>query len=124
MELSERLGLCPGRERIVSIVGAGGKTTLMYALAGEYARRGLRVGAGTTTHILRPAGRRRVAVVCDGDPGALERALAGGRIAVAGTPARGAPGKLAAPRARDGSRGSRRTPTRSSSRRTAPGGCR
>ena len=23
MELSERLGLCPGRERIVSIVGAG-----------------------------------------------------------------------------------------------------
>lgn len=33
----------------------------------------------------------------DGDPGALERALADGRIAVAGTPARGAPGKLAAP---------------------------
>ena len=97
MELSERLGLCPGRERIVSIVGAGGKTTLMYALAGEYARRGLRVGAGTTTHILRPAADGRVAVVCDGDPGALERALADGRIAVAGTPARGAPGKLAAP---------------------------
>ena len=97
MELSERLGLCPGRERIVSIVGAGGKTTLMYALAGEYARRGLRVVAGTTTHILRPAADGRVAVVCDGDPGALERALAGGRIAVAGTPARGAPGKLAAP---------------------------
>ena len=63
MELSERLGLCPGRERIVSIVGAGGKTTLMYALAGEYARRGLREGAGTTTHILRPAADGRVAVV-------------------------------------------------------------
>lgn len=124
MELSERLGLCPGRERIVSIVGAGGKTTLMYALAGEYARRGLRVGAGTTTHILRPAADGRVAVVCDGDPGALERALAGGRIAVAGTPARGAPrGNSPRPRPRR-SRGSRRTPTRSSSRRTAPGGCR
>lgn len=97
MELSERLGLCPGRERIVSIVGAGGKTTLMYALAGEYARRGLRVGAGTTTHILRPAGRRPRRGRLRRRSRRAERALAGGRIAVAGTPARGAPGKLAAP---------------------------
>lgn len=97
MALSERLGLLPGREKIVAIAGAGGKTTLMYALANEYLHRGLRVGVGTTTHILRPAADGCVAVVCDGDPAALERALAEGRIAVAGTPARGAPGKLAAP---------------------------
>lgn len=39
---------------VISIVGAGGKTTLMYTLANYYARKGNRVVVTTTTHILRP----------------------------------------------------------------------
>lgn len=40
---------------IISIVGGGGKTTLMYTLAKYYADRGMRVIAATTTHIRRPS---------------------------------------------------------------------
>lgn len=39
---------------IISIVGGGGKTTLMYTLANCYAEKGMRVVATTTTHIRRP----------------------------------------------------------------------
>ena len=38
----------------IALVGAGGKTTLMYALAAAYAKRGCRTIVTTTTHILRP----------------------------------------------------------------------
>lgn len=37
-----------------ALVGAGGKTSLMYALAEEQSRRGWRVAVTTTTHIFRP----------------------------------------------------------------------
>ncbi len=40
---------------IISIVGAGGKTTLMYFLAEQYAVRGHDTLVTTTTHILRPS---------------------------------------------------------------------
>ncbi len=40
---------------IISIVGAGGKTTLMYFLAEQYAGRGHNTLVTTTAHILRPA---------------------------------------------------------------------
>lgn len=39
---------------VVSLVGAGGKTTLMYALAGYGVQQGKRVVVTTTTHIQRP----------------------------------------------------------------------
>ena len=39
---------------VVSLVGGGGKTTLLYALSEHCARRGWRVLAGTTTHIRQP----------------------------------------------------------------------
>ena len=38
--LDEKLGLQPARDRVVSIAGAGGKTTLMFALARSRAREG------------------------------------------------------------------------------------
>lgn len=41
-------------EKIISIIGAGGKTTLMYALADFYAEAGRRVFVSTTTHIRKP----------------------------------------------------------------------
>lgn len=42
------------RKQVISIVGAGGKTTLMYALAQYYSRQGASVVVTTTTHIERP----------------------------------------------------------------------
>ena len=48
---------------VISLVGGGGKTTLMYNLAAHCARKGWRVLAATTTHICsRPAwsGHRRM----------------------------------------------------------------
>lgn len=47
---------------IVSLVGGGGKTTLMYAMAVHCVRKNWHVLVTTTTHIMRPAalsGRRR-----------------------------------------------------------------
>lgn len=41
---------------VVSLVGGGGKTTLMYAMAAHCARKGWRVLAATTTHIMQPPG--------------------------------------------------------------------
>lgn len=49
----QKLKIAP-RHRILSIVGSGGKTTLMYALARECARNGEKVVITTTTHIRRP----------------------------------------------------------------------
>ena len=40
---------------IVSLVGGGGKTTLLHAMAAHCANKGWRVLASTTTHIQRPA---------------------------------------------------------------------
>lgn len=42
------------RGHMLALVGAGGKTTLMTALAQRYSRQGLRTAVTTTTHILRP----------------------------------------------------------------------
>lgn len=54
MELKDLLDICTNKKRIVCIVGAGGKTSLMYWLAGEAAGRGKKVIVSTTTHILKP----------------------------------------------------------------------
>ena len=42
---------------VVSLVGGGGKTTLLYAMASHCAQKGWRVLVSTTTHILRPENR-------------------------------------------------------------------
>lgn len=51
--LSESLGL--GVREVISLVGAGGKTTLMFRLARELVLRGKRVVTTTTTKILEPS---------------------------------------------------------------------
>ena len=53
MRLHELLGIPEGEKRVVSICGAGGKTTLMYSLAREAAEKE-KTAVFTTTHILRP----------------------------------------------------------------------
>lgn len=46
--------MCCGRRKVISLVGAGGKTTLMYEMARRCSKQGLRVLVSTTTHIARP----------------------------------------------------------------------
>lgn len=67
--------------RVISIIGSGGKTTLLYGLAQEFARLGKRVAVTTTTHILCPD-EADLPVFTNGLP-----LLVPGRIAVVGTPA-------------------------------------
>ena len=59
MSLHEILGLPVDRKRVVSICGAGGKTTLMYALA-EESRKTARTALFTSTHIYPPEGEHIV----------------------------------------------------------------
>lgn len=66
--------------RVISIVGSGGKTTLLYSLAREFARLGKRVAVTTTTHIFRPD-ETDLPVFTNGMP-----SLVPSRIAVVGTP--------------------------------------
>ncbi len=82
-----------GRE-LVCLVGAGGKTSLLFALAGELAQAGQRVLITTTTHIIRPPGE----VILEPDPAALagklsDRPIPGEAIVLAGeeNPSAGGP---------------------------------
>ena len=73
---------------VVSLVGGGGKTTLLYAFARHCAAKGWRVLVSTTTHIRQP-GENYAA-----DEAALASLWAAGQYAVAGVPAE--QGKLTA----------------------------
>ena len=66
----------------IALAGAGGKTTLMYALAENYAGAGARVIVTTTTHIFRPDSDRWVKT-----PEEAERLWQQGKYAVVGLPA-------------------------------------
>lgn len=52
--LTHALGIETETPKLISFVGAGGKTTTMYQLADELAEQGLKVLVTTTTHIRRP----------------------------------------------------------------------
>ncbi len=74
---------------IVSLVGGGGKTTLLYAMAAHCVRKSWRVLVMTTTHIRQPA-------ACYApDDAALAALWQAGHYAVIGTPAEN--GKLTLP---------------------------
>lgn len=70
---------------VISIVGAGGKTSLLYALADCYAGQGYRVVLTTTTRIQSPP---EGYPVCEKEA-QIRRLLDGGRIVVVGAPAEG-----------------------------------
>ena len=74
---------------VVSLVGGGGKTTLLYQLSAHCARKGWRVLAATTTHIRQPDHNM---AHTEAECSAL---WAAGEYAVLGTPSGG--GKLTAP---------------------------
>ena len=82
--------LLPDAARMVALAGAGGKTTLMYALAARLAARGRRVVCTTTTKIYLP--ERLPVFLLEGDAArataqrkACESALAAGICVVAET---------------------------------------
>ena len=74
---------------VISLVGSGGKTTLLYALARHYSAQGQRVLVSTTTHIQRPDANYAP------DEAARDALWQAGTYAVAGVPAEG--GKLTMP---------------------------
>ena len=77
---------------VVSLVGGGGKTTLLYAMAAHCASQGWKVLVTTTTHIFCPADGTLAQTDAQ-----LQALWARGSYAVVGTPAPG--GKLTAPAA-------------------------
>lgn len=89
--LRQSFGFLTRTGQIVSLVGGGGKTTLMYCLADACASRGKRVLVSTTTHIYQPDKRFLAR-----DDAEAEALWAAGKFAVIGTPMPGI-GKLAAP---------------------------
>ncbi|MFZ5649241.1 MAG: selenium cofactor biosynthesis protein YqeC [Bacillota bacterium] len=56
------------RGRVITLVGAGGKTTVMYALGREAVKRGIRVVITTTTKIYAPPDEEGMAVILDPGP--------------------------------------------------------
>ncbi len=90
MSIETQFPFLAEKGHVVSLVGGGGKTTLLYQMAAHCARKGWRVLAATTTHIMQPPG----AVWAQTDA-QLFRLWEHGSYAVAGTAAPG--GKLTAP---------------------------
>jgi probable selenium-dependent hydroxylase accessory protein YqeC len=73
MKLKEAFDIRPGE--VVSLVGGGGKTTLMFALAGELASGGDFVVTTTTTKILEPSPSETPLLILETDEGELMRLL-------------------------------------------------
>ena len=92
------------KKHIISLVGGGGKTTIMYELANYYAAASKRVVVFTTTHIWLPRNSAAVANGCNAcgayaaDLSAVQRLWQQGGYAVIGTLEQGT-GKLIAPAA-------------------------
>jgi probable selenium-dependent hydroxylase accessory protein YqeC len=71
--LSESLRL--GKREIISLVGAGGKTTLMFRLARELVLGGQRVVTTTTTRILEPLAEESATLLVDSENERIRRFL-------------------------------------------------
>lgn len=89
MDGLEKLPFLGETGHVISLVGGGGKTTLLYGMARLCAARGQRVLVSTTTHIQRPSANYAP------DEAARDALWQAGRYAVAGAPAEN--GKLTQP---------------------------
>lgn len=95
--------------RIITLTGAGGKTTLLYALAG-YLSRTENTLLTTTTHIMEPRDLPNAVLITREDAAALRAAFLSSRLAALGIPVSGpsgaadrpAPTTAASPAAADG----------------------
>lgn len=79
MDIWERLSLDPAVHRLVALVGGGGKSSTMYAMARQAMDLGLTVVVTTTTHILPHPG-----LPLTGEPAALPALLAERRVVTLG----------------------------------------
>jgi molybdenum cofactor cytidylyltransferase len=70
-----REALAIGHREVIALVGAGGKTTLMYRLAGDLATEGWRVVVTTTTRLREPAANQVPAVLLAANADDLLRRL-------------------------------------------------
>jgi probable selenium-dependent hydroxylase accessory protein YqeC len=73
--LTEALGI--GAREVISLVGAGGKTTLMFRLARELSLSGKKVVTTTTTKILEPASGETGSLFVDSDEERIKGFLTG-----------------------------------------------
>jgi len=73
MKLKEALNIKPGE--VISLVGGGGKTTLMFALARELASSGQAVITTTTTHIFEPSSSETQLLLLEADEERMVRML-------------------------------------------------
>lgn len=89
MSLAQLLGIQRG---VTSVIGSGGKTSLLAALACELSAQGASVVLTTTTHILPFEGRP---LVIDAHGEKIAAALEGSRVVCVGAPCEG--GKLGTP---------------------------
>lgn len=83
--------------RIITIVGAGGKTTLMNLLAQSLSRNGKKVLLTTTTHIMCPEFLPTSAIVESESKMELAEAFSHHTLVALGIPCEGTPGKWHAP---------------------------
>lgn len=81
------------KNHVISLVGGGGKTTLMYALARECQKRGLKTLVTTTTHIAKPEEQEHIFAE---DIAEVHDLWSRNRIAVIGTDEKN--GKLSMPK--------------------------
>ncbi|MDO4174988.1 MAG: selenium cofactor biosynthesis protein YqeC [Eubacteriales bacterium] len=84
MKLFETLGIAGMRS--VAVCGAGGKTTVLYALAEEARRQNQRVLVTTSTHILQPENTERLHFYEEQQLDTVESICIPGQISVIGTP--------------------------------------
>ena len=88
MNMHEALEIRPG---VTSVIGSGGKSTLLARLAAELAEGGATVALATTTHFMPFPG---VACVAGGSAEEVRLALAAHGVTCVAAPAAGAAGKL------------------------------
>lgn len=91
--LCDLFGIDRSQKAVISLVGAGGKTTCMFSLTHELHGLGKRIAV--TTHILRPDAAQGGALVPDANLERIEDALATSGMATVGAPTRN--GKLSTP---------------------------
>lgn len=68
--LTEALQLKMTEHMVISVIGAGGKTSLIFALAHELSKQGKKVAVSTTTHMARPSEHdtEGISLICEDDP--------------------------------------------------------
>lgn len=81
MKLIEALHIEMKEKMVISVVGAGGKTTCIHTLKDEFVRKGKKVVITTTTHMYLPHSH----YVLDEDINAIKKALAKEHFVIVGT---------------------------------------